>query len=64
MMMMMMMMRRPPVVMKTAQVVMKSTCLRSNDDFRVGFGRLEFDVERDIAKISKTKLERESGELF
>ena len=32
--------------------------------FRIGFGRLEFDVKRDIAKISKTKLERESGELF
>ena len=32
--------------------------------FGIGFGRLEPDVQRDIAKICKTRLECESGELF
>ena len=32
--------------------------------FRIGFGRFESDVECDITKIHKTRLDRGSGELL
>ena len=51
--------RSPPPLAISDVYVQRLMCW-----FRIGLGRFESDIERDITQIRKTRLERKTGELF